>query len=104
MATDATIRANLARLKDVTKIVIAQRVASVMDADQIVVLDDGRRARPGHPRGLLASDPIYQEILRVPDWLWDQWGRWRRCRPGVRSRRPRARKTPLATLRPLRTT
>ncbi len=62
MATDATIRENLARLTDVTKIVIAQRVASVMDADKIVVLDDGRVHACGTHEELLAIDPIYQEI------------------------------------------
>ena len=62
MATDAQIRANLATLGDVTKIVIAQRVTSVMDADTIVVLDDGRVHSQGTHEELLASDPIYQEI------------------------------------------
>lgn len=62
MATDAQIRSALAGLNDVTKIVIAQRVTSVMDADVIVVLDDGRVHAWGTHAELLASDPIYQEI------------------------------------------
>ena len=62
MATDAKIRAHLAALSGVTKIVIAQRVASVMDADKIVILDDGRVHAVGTHRELLAADPIYQEL------------------------------------------
>ena len=63
MATDARIRANLAALTGVTKVVIAQRVASVMDADQIVILDEGRVHAVGTHAGLLAAgDPIYTEL------------------------------------------
>ena len=62
MATDARIRAGLAGLADVTKITVAQRVNSVMDCDQIVILDDGRVHAVGTHAELLASDPIYQEL------------------------------------------
>ena len=61
-ATEAKIRSALAQLRDVTKIVIAQRVTSVMEADQIVILEDGRVHAVGTHASLLASDPIYQEI------------------------------------------
>ena len=61
-ATDAKIRAALAGLKDMTKIVIAQRVTSVMDSDLIVILEDGKIHATGTHESLLASDPIYQEI------------------------------------------
>ena len=61
-ATEAKIRASLAKLTDVTKIVIAQRITSVMGTDQIVILEDGRIHAVGTHTSLLASDPIYQEI------------------------------------------
>lgn len=62
MATDAKIRGRLADLSGITKIVIAQRVASVQDADQIVILDDGRIEGVGTHAELLSRDPIYQEL------------------------------------------
>lgn len=62
MATDARIRAGLVGLADVTKITVAQRVNSVMDCDQIVILDDGCVHAVGTHAELLASDPIYQEL------------------------------------------
>ncbi len=61
-ATEAKIRASLAGLKDVTKLIIAQRITSVIHTDQIVILDDGRIHAVGTHEELLASDPIYQEI------------------------------------------
>ena len=62
MATDAKIREHIAQIPDTTVIVIAQRIASVMDADRIVVLDDGRVHGVGTHEDLLAGDAIYQEI------------------------------------------
>ena len=61
-ATEARIRAGLAALADTTKIIIAQRVTSVMDADQILVLEDGRVNGIGTHSQLLAENAIYREI------------------------------------------
>ena len=61
-ATEGKIRAALAKLPDVTKIIIAQRITSVMHADQIIILEDGRVHAVGTHETLLGSDPIYQEI------------------------------------------
>lgn len=61
-ATEGKIRSALAKLPEVTKIVIAQRITSVMNTDQIVILDDGKINAVGDHRTLLATNPIYQEI------------------------------------------
>ena len=61
-ATEGKIRRALAQRTDVTKLIIAQRLTSVMDADQIVILEDGRVHAVGTHEQLLAGDPIYQEI------------------------------------------
>lgn len=61
-ATEKKIRRALAEYKDVTKLIIAQRITSVMNTDQIIILEDGRIHCTGTHRELLANDPIYQEI------------------------------------------
>ena len=65
-ATDAKIRAAFAgALKDTTKLIIAQRVTSVMDADRILVMDGGRIVDQGTHRELLSRCAIYQEIYHA---------------------------------------
>lgn len=62
-ATDALIRkAFLEEIPNVTKIIIAQRVASVMDADQIIVLNEGRVMDVGTHDEMMSRSPIYREV------------------------------------------
>ena len=62
-ATDAKIRAAFrTQLPDTTKIIIAQRIISVMDADLIVVMDDGRVADAGTHEELMETSEIYRDV------------------------------------------
>lgn len=61
-ATEANINKSLAELKETTKIIIAQRVTSLLHADQIIILDDGKVHAVGTHESLLKEDPIYQDI------------------------------------------
>ncbi|MBR4072673.1 MAG: ABC transporter ATP-binding protein, partial [Clostridia bacterium] len=61
--TDALIRkAFLAEIPDTTKIIIAQRVSSVQDADKIIIMDDGKIVAIGTHDELLNSNDIYREV------------------------------------------
>ena len=61
--TDSQVRKNLnKKLKDVTKIIVAQRVATVMNADQIIVLDNGKIVGKGTHKDLIKKCPIYKQI------------------------------------------
>ncbi len=62
--TDAMIRAAFREeIPGTTKLIIAQRVASVQDADLILVLDGGKIAAAGNHEALLETSPIYQEVF-----------------------------------------
>lgn len=62
--TDAKLRAELTKItKDATIILVAQRVSTVTDADQIIVLEEGQIAGIGTHQELLAENRIYQEIV-----------------------------------------
>ena len=63
MKTDAFIRAGFKEfIPETTKIIIAQRVASVMDADMIIVMENGKVAAVGNHDKLIKNSEIYREV------------------------------------------
>jgi ATP-binding cassette, subfamily B, multidrug efflux pump len=63
-ATDAALRAALGReTAEATVVIVAQRVATIRDADRIIVLDEGRVVGTGHHRELMAGNETYREIV-----------------------------------------
>ena len=66
-ATEARLRAALkAGTRDAAVVIVAQRVSTIMHADQIIVLEDGRVAGMGTHQELLAGCAPYREIVDVP--------------------------------------
>lgn len=61
-ATEDMIQHELAKIKNLTKIIIAQRITSIMHADKIIILDDGRIVDKGDHAYLLKHSPIYREL------------------------------------------
>jgi ATP-binding cassette subfamily B protein len=63
--TDVTLRRALsAALKDATVLIVAQRISTILHADQIIVLDEGQAVGIGTHRELMKDCPAYQEIAR----------------------------------------
>ena len=63
--TDAILRRRLKEVtKDATVLIVAQRVGTIMDADQIIVLDKGEIVGRGRHEELMESNAIYREIAQ----------------------------------------
>ena len=65
LLTDKKIRDYVSSLKDMTKIIVSQRVATVQNADYILVLEGGKVVGQGKHEDLLNNCPIYQEIYQT---------------------------------------
>ena len=71
--TDALIREGFRKfIPETTKLIIAQRVASVQDADRIVVMDGGRISAVGTHAELMQSSEIYREVYTTQNKAGDQ--------------------------------
>ena len=65
LKTDAALRKALAEnVKDSTVIIVAQRISTILHAEQILVLDDGKVVGKGTHEELLRSCEVYQEIVK----------------------------------------
>ena len=66
MKTDRQLRQNLkANIGDATVIMVAQRISTILDADRILVVDDGQIVGSGTHQELLESCPLYREIAEI---------------------------------------
>ena len=65
LLTDKKIRSHIASFKDMTKIIVSQRVSTIQNADFILVLEGGQVVGQGKHEGLLVNCPIYKEIYET---------------------------------------
>ena len=65
LLTDKRIRNNISSMKDVTKIIVSQRVSTIQHADYILVLDSGQIVERGKHEELMKNSTIYQEIYKT---------------------------------------
>lgn len=66
MKTDRQLRQNLKEnMGDATVILVAQRISTILDADRILVVDDGQIVGSGTHQQLLESCPLYREIAEI---------------------------------------
>ena len=66
MKTDQTLRKNLKESTgEATIILVAQRISTILDADRILVVDDGQIVGQGTHRELLETCPLYREIAEI---------------------------------------
>ena len=65
LLTDKKIRSNITNLKDMTKVIVSQRVSTIQNADFILVLEGGQVVGQGKHEDLLKSCPIYKEIYET---------------------------------------
>ena len=65
LLTDKKIRSNIANLKDMTKVIVSQRVSTIQNADFILVLEGGQVVGQGKHDDLLKNCPIYKEIYET---------------------------------------
>ena len=65
LLTDKKVRSNILNYKDMTKVIISQRVSTIQNADYILVLDGGKVVGLGKHEQLMNDCPIYQEIYQT---------------------------------------
>ena len=65
LLTDKIIRTTINEIKDMTKVIVSQRVSTIQNADFIIVLEGGRVVGQGKHNDLLKECPIYQEIYET---------------------------------------